>query len=316
MTINKLTLSLLGWWIFAFSTTLADQTQAEQARCIEQVGQAVKRLNVLLVSNHLPIMEFDPNNITIKSSYDRQRRLNFWKIRTPSHIYFDCLPKNCILVSVYRDFLYKNAPLYDSPPKPTWTPEQAIEKAKLWARAVLNDFPSDVGVPQVNFKPQMELPKYHDGEWEIRWPRVDSQGHSFDLDALHVHLSEKLGLVDVNLRFVSTFDEVQGKTISKEEAIEASHSPAETLLHGDLARPYLPSGLQLGNATASMWIMNPKDVFKSKTLTEMNTSEQTKARLAWVVVYPLMNGAAPVPDQNVEVWIDAQTKEVIGGDFH
>jgi len=311
---NRLLLTLLiGWLFFSYNAT-GEPDQVEQTLCVQHAEDAFKRLNVLLTENHLLPLELDPVHLVITQPRDRQRKTNIWQIRTASYTVLQFLPKSCALISIYRD-TYKDALLYDGPPKPTWTENQAIENAKKWVTAFLNYFPDNVGTPKIGFVDQRKVPEYYDGHWRIRWARTDSQGHRFDGDALSVELGEKQGLISISLNFYSTFDEIHDKLISEEDAIATSHSSAEILLHSELVRPLLPPGLKLGTATASLWIMNPTHLLQSKTLDEASASEEIKARLAWVVVYTLMDGNAPASYHTLEVWIDAQTKEAIGGDF-
>jgi hypothetical protein len=161
----------------------------------------------------------------------------------------------------------------------------------------------------------MNYPRYYDGEWRIRWSRVDSQGHKFGLDALHVELSEKLGLVGINKVFVSDFQEVKGPLITSDEAITLSRPYANTLLNSGVTEAWVPPGLQLGAVKANLWIMNPNHILGSKVLDFQAVDNGKQARLAWVVLYQLMKGNTPASYHTIGIWIDAQNKEAIGGDF-
>jgi hypothetical protein len=315
--VNKLIAVFLAIGAINFCSAKADPPQLDQSRCEDQVRGAFKRLNAFAAQKHFPSLNEDPDSVHlfIGRRYDDNWETNMWRICTSSNIYVECTPTNCRPSSIFRDFLYKNAPKYDAPLKPQWTPNQAIEYAREWATAFFDGFPQSVGNPEVQFNKQMDYPKYYDGEWAVRWDRIDSQGHRFDMDALHVELNEKLGLVGIDMVFVSDFQEVKGPLIASDEAIALSRPYAGALLNSGVTETWVPPGLQLGPAQAHLWIMNPNRVLQSKTLDQHAVAFQKQARLAWVVLYQLMKGNTPASYHTLEIWIDAQTKEAIGGDF-
>jgi hypothetical protein len=293
---------------------LAKAEEMDRNACLQQAIAAVERLNTVFVSRQLPPITFDVNHARITQPYDRFRKsavLAIWASNTE----LQCLPTGDP-ISILRD-VFKNNPLYPSEPIPLWTKERALTEAKGWVEAFLEGFPSNTGTPIVSYHcPALGMPpQYHDGQWRVIWPRIDSQGHEFGKDALNVMLMENRGLVSLYLNFFSQFEEVHGDLISKEEALAASRSSAEKLLKTDLVRPFLPPGLKLDFAEAELWVMNPNHILQCKTMEDMATSSEVAARLAWRVTYLFPASDADSRKHFLEIWIDAQDKKVLGGDF-
>jgi hypothetical protein len=303
-------LLLIGLALF----TLAYAEPNEEAKCSQRVEEAVKKLNVLYASRHLSPIPFDPSQPDISQQYEFSRQLNVWNFYFAPTVNMECLPVSHDIIYFSRDDLYEHSPLSSNKPVPIWTLDQAAEEAKPWVQAVLGYFPSNLSALHGSFNVEMrDAKRYYGGRWLIRWQRTDSQGHIFDMDGLTVFLSETYGLIGCSLNFDSTYDENHGRLISEEEALAAARSPAETLLNDhNLSMVILPPGLRLGSGKADLYIVNPNNFFQHKATDRIVTS--LTARLAWVIKYSLMNGDNPAP-YAVIVRIDAQTKEVLGGDF-
>jgi hypothetical protein len=310
---NKLSILLiLG---LAFSNLLGAEL-SEESKCEQHIEETIKKLNLLYESDEVAPIAFDRAQLQSERRNDQYRQLSVWRFYIAQGVIVDCLPGSGDVYSVLRSNVVDAAPLYDSKPVPAWTMNQAAEKAKPWVQAVLGYYPANLSAPRGSFDSDMrDAKRYYDGEWTIRWHRTDSEGHVFELDDLVVNLSEKYGMTGCRLNFDSTFEEGHGPLISSKEALAAARSPAEILLNNrGLVGPFIPSGLQLGDAKTDLWIVNPSNVFQSKTADQV--VNKLAARLAWTVEYTLMNGKTPDPDHTMTIKIDARTKEVLGADFH
>jgi hypothetical protein len=60
-------------------------------------------------------------------------------------------------------------------------------------------------------------------------------------------------------------------------------------------------------------IVNPNHILKYKSIEDMPREVDLAARLAWVVKCHVSNDKGT--DRYIYLWIDTETKEVIGGDF-
>ncbi len=310
-TVNKIRLLLLTG-IFFLNWAHAEPT--EESKCAQQVEQTVKKLNVLYISHHLDPIHFDAAQLKFDRHYNQFKQLNVWRFYIAPDTSMDCLPRSCEVFGFLRD-TPDNPPLYNSKPVPNWTLNQAAEEAKPWVQTVLGYFPPNLSAPRGTFDSDMrDAKRYYDGQWLIRWQRTDSQGHLFEMDGLTANMSEKYGSLGFRLNFDSTFEEVHGKLISSEEALAAARAPAEILLNNrNLAGPFIPPGLHLGDAKTALFIVNPNNILQCKTMDQVKN--QLAARLAWRVEYTLMDGDVPASYHTMIIRIDAQTKEVLGGDF-
>ena len=290
--------------------------QAGEGIGIRRIHEVLERLNPVLTKYQLAPLSFTPSEILIFHPKDTFRKINVWNFQT-LRVTFNFLPGSFELLSLNRlDINYTPGTGYDNPPKPKWTEDKAVTIAKDYAQAIFDGFPKDTGPPLVTFEDNMNLPqyssvmKYYPGRWHIRWPRTDGKGHQFALDAIHVYVSEDQGLASASYNVFSNYQESTGPFISQEEALKISYPVAESLMV-----KWLDSGMQLGSHKVGEYIVNPNHAFQAKTAEALGQMDTT-ARLAWVIRYEITAKNVSVSEHSIQVQIDAQTKQVIGGDFH
>ncbi len=128
-------------------------------------------------------------------------------------------------------------------------------------------------------------------------------------------VSEKFGLIALSCIFNSKYTEAQKVLVSHDQAIEIGRPAAQKLLGGPLTADW-SAGLSLRPAAkATLWIVNPNHLLQIKSFDDMATaSGDENARLAWIIEYRAENSQGM--GRYVEVWVDAQTKAILGGDFH
>lgn len=284
-------------------------------KCTESAINTFDRLNALLVKSGYQSLSFDPSKITNVPKYDFSRKINILELQTASGPFVDCLPDSGDVLALDSHIPYKQGSSYDHPPSPTWNKERAVALARAYVQAVFKEFPADAGTPQINFAPTSEFPKYYEGVWHIRWPRVDKEGHVFIADSLDVFLSETKGLRYASLNYFSKYQEPIGPLISQNEAVKLSGPAAENLLHSKLTVPWGLNGLRLADSKSVLWIVNPNHIFQWKSINDAASAADTTAKLAWWVEYKTTSGSASASGHLIDIWIDAQTKKVLGGDF-
>jgi hypothetical protein len=212
---------------------------------------------------------------------------------------------------------YDQGPGFDEPPPPKWTEEQAVATGKEYVAAIFGQFPKDVGPPKVEFEKRRNLLKhttiwkYYTGDWQIVWPRISSKGYLFNGNAVVINISEDQGVESAFFDFYMNYQEPQGPLISQDEALKIADPAAQAVVD-----KWLGHGLQLGSPKIVVeGIVNPNHILQAQTVADL-AHKDTTARLAWVVLYDLTANGIPATGHRVQVWIDAQTKEVVGGDLH
>ena len=162
------------------------------------------------------------------------------------------------------------------------------------------------------YEDQMNLPKYRNGQWSVRWKRLDAHGNRFAQDNLYCTLDEKYGMRFFGSNFDSTYAEGQKILISEEQAVAIARPVAVKLLTSPITLPW-SKGLKLrSEAKTELWIVNPNHILKYKSREEVPLGDVV-ARLAWVAKFQAAGGGRA--DAYIYLWIDTETKEVLGGDF-
>ncbi len=302
-------IGLLG--VFIWGIARGDQDKAATDRCVEHLDPAFKRLNAVLAENHLNPLDFDPAQLRVIKDKSLNPAVTMWRFQTPNKTFIYCSPTSGDVLSFFRnDIKYTEGPGYDQPPQPNWTKEQAIAMAKTYLAALFGTFPEDVGPPEVKFEPVREIPKYYPGQWEISWPRVDEKGHLFAIDEISIYISETQGITSAVYNFFSTYQPPKEPLISRDDALKVGGPAAEIL-----ANKFIGSGFQLATPdTVVQGIVNPNHILQAKTIEDTVALRDANARLVWVINYPLTSNGTSSPHE-VQVWVDAQTKEVVGGDL-
>lgn len=273
------------------------------------MGIAFAQVNEILIQGHLAPLPFDPVRLKVIKDHSLNPLVSMWMFQTTANASVYCSPESGALCSIYRgDIKYSEGPGFKSPPRPTWTKDQAILVAKKYAVALFGAFPENVGPPHASYDAIQDVPLYYPGIWTVRWPRVDQGGHIFAADSLGIKVSEEKGLTSAALNFFSNYTEPTGPLISKVEAINAAHSAGEYL-----ARKWIGGNVQLEPPSdAFLIIINPNKMLEADAI-ETGANASKTARLVWVVEYPVTLDTSS-DKHGSQVWVDAQTKAVLGGD--
>jgi len=276
----------------------------------------LENLNGALKSKGLPIVGVDPEQVRVvlKDSILGPKTV-LVHVNPAFNVEFlrpTDRAKSPSIAGFYRDIPLSWLGSYDAPPKPVWNSERAVQEGKFWYGAVYGEPLAHVGAAETEFEDQMNLPKYREGEWVIRWRRIDAEGHRFQLDNIYCTLDEKFGVSFLSRLFVSTFAEGQKVLVSADQAMAVAQRAAQKLLAGPMTSAW-PKGLTLiPEGKPETLIVNPNHLMKYKTPDEVPVGDVV-ARLAWVTKFRASDDKGS--DAFIFLWIDTETKEVLGGDF-
>jgi hypothetical protein len=310
---------IILWLVFSLITKAEEASQTETSEGIEHITGIIDRLNLVFAKYHLAPLAFDPSEVRLSHPHEALRNVDVCRFYALSKISVDLLPKTFEPIAFYNDNIkYDQGPGYDQPPKPKWTEEQAIAIGEEYIKAILGQFPqNEVGPPTVEFEKRRNVIKhtsvwkYFVGRWHIRWPRFDAKGYPFNEDSITIYISEDQGLATAFINFFSNYQEPLGPLISKDDALKIANLTAQALVD-----KWLGGGLQLGAPTKiEEGIVNSNHILQAQTVADL-AHKDTTARLAWVIIYSLTANGAPAPERRIYLEVDAQTKEIIGGDFH
>jgi hypothetical protein len=296
-----------------------EMNQAEKDNGIKAITKIFDRLNPVLAKYHLTPLTFTSSNLQAFHHHNVFGNVSVCGFNTSSKISLDFLPDSFEPIAFYNNNIkYDQGLGFDQPPSPKWTQEQAVATAKEYVVAIFGKFPKDdVGPPTVEFEKRRNafkptwVMKYFTGDWHIRWPRVDTKGYLFNADSVSIYISEDQGVTTAFYNFFSNYQEPQGPLISRDEALKIASPAAQSLID-----KWLGPGLQLGSPKIVVeGIVNPNHALQAQAVADL-AHKDTTARLAWVVLYNLTANGTPTTAHRVQVWVDAQTKEVVGGDLH
>jgi hypothetical protein len=316
MTTKVLAISLLSLFLALTNARGADETRSQEPYR-DAFFASLKRLNNTLTAERLPLVTFDFARVRVVVSEDLWVP-NMVKVHANPLFSVEFFPQTDHSRLPRIALVYRQIPLswlgsYDSPPKATWTSEQAIQKCKFWFESVYGEAIANVGTPDAVYEDQPNMPRYRNGQWAVRWPRTDARGHRFLEDNIYCTLDEKYGASFLGRHFVSTFVECQKMLITADEAIAISRPAATTLLSARIASEW-SGGLTLkSEAKAEVRIVNPNHILKYLTSEEVPWPGDVLARLAWVI--KLRASDAKTRNVYIYLWIDTETKEVLGGEF-
>ena len=306
---------ILVFALILTSTSIQGQSKPpipNQDRYRKVFFETLGKWNKILEAKKLPVIPCNPNDVRVEYGSElSEDDIVEADINPVFGVKFS--PDSPNVSEVARGIPLEWLGSYDAPPKPTWTPDQAIKEAKFWYEAVIGKLPNNVGKPVAKFSPKPNSHKFRNGQWTVTWPRVDDEGHPFRMDNIYCTLDEKWGADFLTCFFVSKFKDGQNITISSSQATEMGISVAKKLLPSPMFSQWT-SGLTLqGDTKTELQIVNPNHILKYKSLNDLPPEIDLAARLVWVVKCHISNGKGD--DHYLYLWIDTETKEVIGCDF-
>jgi hypothetical protein len=216
---------------------------------------------------------------------------------------------------------HKKKLLSDAPPSKQWTEGRVKDMARSFITAMLGSMPSKVSSePSVRFSPGREGDQYYAGTWYVIFGRIDSKGHLFRRDSMGVSMRDGDGPSRLSVNFWSIYDDRSTESIPKEQALKAASEGAKKLLAWAPARDWFENSSLVVGPQAELQIVNPNYLWERSSVEDAGSTIDLNARLAWVVTYKRSENAA-IPDGGkpaagqLEIWVDAENGELLGGDF-
>jgi hypothetical protein len=215
-------------------------------------------------------------------------------------------------------------PELDQPPKMIWSKEQVQAKAERFVVAVLGKMPEEAGKEAVvDFTPKVlfaadKSRKYQFGTWRVVWYRQNKQGVKFLHDTLIVQMIDGEEPLGFGYNFWSSYQDNNVEPISPEKAVALAKAVAPKIMVWPPGAMWLKDHTLVDTPKWELWIVNPNHLLSQS---EIGGIGDATARLAWVVTYPKAYSGPKKPGGGVpaggdlEVWIDAETGEFLGGDF-
>lgn len=216
----------------------------------------------------------------------------------------------------------KGAKLYNVEPPPQWSREKAVGVATRLLRLFVDDERfRQLKLRKAKFVYQfMQDDRYYLGEWFMEWVRTSSEGEEFPNDRAWLSLSEVAGLQVLGVEWTSTYEGRPSRLLDKDKAIRlAQRLSAKVAESVPIRGTYGKLSLE-GQTSAELKIVNPNHILKMKIAYELCFRGDRRARLAWVVTFGAkretrFEGESRPRSAEVDVWIDAETGELLGGTF-
>jgi hypothetical protein len=211
----------------------------------------------------------------------------------------------------------KDAPHFDKPDTPKQNEKQAIQIATAFLSIL--DVPAGIklGDPSAKFSPQMDLPKYLLGEWDIRWFRFDSDNHVINSDTgVSMTIPEGYGPWALAAGLNVPYTEESGKMISQSNALAKARAEIASSRSGSTINliPIDKSIIDDKLLSSDLVVVS---AYPRHSWSLFGAKPVHVSRLAWVFWFdPVFKNVTlgPTYDHRFMVSIDAYTGEVIGTD--
>ena len=213
---------------------------------------------------------------------------------------------------------YASHRLYEGGAKPNKSKEDIISEAKNYIIILNGEIPKEAYFDEAVYKVQFWQDAAHSykGEWFISWGRKEGD-YKYRDDSIIIILDEEYGLHGYGYNFFSNYNPPQRINISKDRAIEIAKNNIDHMINsssGGGPDLYKDNGIK----TSELKIVNPNYFHDPKRYKIVPSSY---ARLAWVMIFDCVGRdpikvkeeLAELAPRKVEIWIDAETGEVLGG---
>jgi hypothetical protein len=208
-----------------------------------------------------------------------------------------------------------------APTQPIWTLPQASTISRDFLQAVLGMIPAELSNQPGGKCDQRELTsnKYLPQRWWIFWPRIAKDGYRFESDIATVSIYEKEGMAFAGIQFGTRFSEASFKPVSKDEALPFAIAASKKMAQWEPTSAIFGTGPVSETPTRVYLKIIKPDHWGDPKITSIYAPSDPHGRLAWEFVFPCY-----ITDEeqkthkfhhSVAVYIDAQTKEWLGGDI-
>ena len=222
------------------------------------------------------------------------------------------------------ELLHKERSL--DPNRKKWTEEEAGGMARQFVITLAGAMPENLETkPRTHYRPRRMLGnQVVGGEWEVVWGRADKRGHLFWQDCVRVYISDGDPPRTLNITLWSKYDDKDFEPIAKEKAQKLAKKGSEKILAWGPAKEWIRGfSLEMENPAGELLVVNPNTAALKTSDIAAPARFPTKARLAWVIKYPIRytgpkreNGRVPMVGTGIlEVWIDAENGKFLGSIF-
>lgn len=217
------------------------------------------------------------------------------------------------IIDCYNYVAEENKTIHDGADKPAKDQNWALKETERYLVLLNGEVPKNSFLKDVKFSVDGWFDSKHsyDGEWSVCWGRKEGE-YKFREDLIAVRINEKRGFHSYHYSFFSDYHPPKKVNIIKDQAIRFADKNVNKIVRSpflrELYRDYKIDNLD----SAELMIVNPNYAHKLK----YNDYSDPKpyARLAWVVKYHVLaNPSSGWADGFFEVWIDAETGEILGG---
>lgn len=198
--------------------------------------------------------------------------------------------------------------------KPARNKEDIVKEAERYVEILNGEIPKEACLWEVDYNVgAWQKPGYsYEGVWIVRWGRKEGD-YKYYSDSICVMINESLGLSSYGYNFYSDYHPPKKINISRYQAVKIAQKNVNKIINSSffdsLMRYYKADKVD----SAELLIINPNYSHKLKSMEDPYCTRN--ARLAWVVKFTLSVAKTGKADPNLlQVWIDAETGEVLGGE--
>jgi hypothetical protein len=197
---------------------------------------------------------------------------------TTDDVKLEIIANNGMLVSYSNKALemrLENGPSFEPPDQPKLSAQEAMELATNFLGVCPHDNDVRLSPPTANFDHTGETPTKtgmmtSQGEWWVRWQRIDEEGHVFDSDLATAVIAEGFGPSFLSARLDTPYHADTTPIISRDSAEKAARRAAADIRWSDL--PFVTVNLE----DSKLEICRP-----SKDLRNYEAGWENEGRLAW-----------------------------------
>jgi len=223
-----------------------------------------------------------------------------------------------MVLTIFNDKLYKK--LYESKNKlddpynegrSRKTVEQVLQESSTALKILCSGQKINYVLEDIVFRSKYDKR----GTWYLRYRRYYN-GYKFNNDTIRMELSDTGGLLTFSNHCTSEILSAEVK-VDRGKALKLSKDFALRMMNSKELLSYSKAH-KLGDAFwAELLIVNPNYICTSKSTYEGDKIIR-KARLAWVTKFGVLSNSRSVsrlPDCEIQVWVDGENGEILGGDF-
>jgi hypothetical protein len=298
-------------------------SKTEQQDYTEAANAIVGRQIQYLKNNGCWTPQNLPSGFQIKHEHDRKANSDLVLVEStqPPYSLWFALGSTQVVRLLNSALIRANQTRYLEPPKPQWDEKKAAALGAGYLASVLGPVPVNVSAPRVRLIPQRDAAKFCNSTWLVTWARTDKKGHPFERDSLVVELVDGMGPTGLGVNFWSHYEEKDFELIAETKARALAAAGAKQILGWSPGAGWLANFELVGDPTMELRIVNPNNLPDQPSIESLGGANELNARLAWVATYKKQYKGPATPDHTVptggdlQVWIDAENGQLLGGDF-